>query len=144
MSIIEKIYSLKGYIKSLELTSQISPQQIEMLKVLLNEFLQDVELYDTLLKEKLRTDDIANSYSFSLKEKQLGTALLKSAFAENPYDQIDKRPIKVRSGKRTLWIKTNGHRVNLESNYHHSSLESGLTYYFSENGQFAKQVQNVV
>ena len=115
-----------------------------MIKELLNAFLQDIDLYDTLLKDNVRTDDIANSYSFSLKEKHLGTALLKSAFAENPYDQIDKRPIKVSSGKRTLWIKTNGHRVNLESNYHHSSLESGLTYYFSENGQFAKQVQNVV
>ena len=144
MSMVEKVYSLKGYIKSLELTSHITPQQIEMLKELLTEVLQDVERYDALLKEKVHKDDIVNSYSYNLKEKQLGTDLLKRTFAENPYEQIDKRPVKVRSGKRTLWIKTNGERVNLDSNYHHSSLESGITYYFSENRQFAKQVQNVV
>jgi hypothetical protein len=147
MSILKNIYSIKGFIKSLELTSNISPQQLAMLKVMLNELLYEFELEEDLLMVQEKTDSTKGNYPLKLTGpiSELGTNFLKSTFVESPYDQItNKRPIKVRCGKKHFFIKTHGQRVNLESNCDHSSLESGITYYFSEDRLLAKQVQNII
>jgi len=64
----------------------------------------------------------------------------------NPFEYIDKRPLKVRPAKRPgrYWIKTNGQRVNLETRNHHSNTDTGKTYIFSEDGQQVKQVNNYI
>jgi hypothetical protein len=147
MSILKKIYSVQGFIKSLELTSNISSEQLAMLKVMLNELLHEFELEDDLLMVQNTTDNIKIDYPFKLRDSisNLGTKFLNNTLADCPYEQItNKRPIKVRCGKKHFFIKTNGQRVNLESNFDHSSLESGITYYFSEDRLLAKQVQNII
>ena len=62
----------------------------------------------------------------------------------NPFEYINKRALKVRKGKRYHWIKTNGQRVNLSSTNHHTNTESGRTYYFSEDKQKVKQIENYI
>jgi hypothetical protein len=62
----------------------------------------------------------------------------------NPFEYINRRPLKVRKGKRNAWIKTNGQRVNLSSTNHHTNTDTGRTYYFSEDGQKVKQVSNYI
>jgi hypothetical protein len=62
----------------------------------------------------------------------------------NPFKYINKRPIKVRKGKRNHWIKTNGQRVNLTSTNDHSNTDTGRTYYFSEDKKKVKQIENYI
>ena len=60
----------------------------------------------------------------------------------NPFEYINKRPLKVRRGKKYHWIKTNGQRVNLVNTNHHTNTETGKSYYFSEDKKKVKQVEN--
>ena len=69
---------------------------------------------------------------------------LKRKAMYSPFEYINKRPLKVRRGKQNLWIKTNGQRVNLTSTNDHSSTDTGRTYYFSEDKQKVKQIENYV
>ena len=62
----------------------------------------------------------------------------------NLFETIEARPLKVREGKRTHWIKTNGQRINLASLNHHSNLTNGRTFIFSDNGQKVKQLKNYI
>lgn len=62
----------------------------------------------------------------------------------NPFEYINRRPLKVRKGKRNAWIKTNGQRVNLCSTNHHTNTESGKSYYFSNDKQKVKQIENYI
>ena len=62
----------------------------------------------------------------------------------NPFEYINRRALNVRKGKRNAWIKTNGQRVNLSSTNHHTNTESGRTYYFSEDKQKVKQIENYI
>lgn len=62
----------------------------------------------------------------------------------NPFKYIEARPLKVRTGKRAHWIKSNGQRINLASTNHHSSLTNGRTFIFSEDRQQVKQLKNYI
>jgi hypothetical protein len=61
-----------------------------------------------------------------------------------PFEYINKRPIKVRKGKRNSWIKTNGQRINLFNTNDHSNTATGRTYYFSEDKKKVKQIENYI
>ena len=58
------------------------------------------------------------------------------------FETIEARPLKIREGKRTDWIKTNGQRINLASRNHYTSLTNGRTFLFSEDRHQVKQWKN--